>query len=91
MNIDLHYGKGFISLQIPENNLGSIIRPWQDEGGADNTTLMRQAMTGDDVNDFQNEIAGKRLCVLLDDGTRDNPFGDIFGPLFDALQTSSFS
>lgn len=90
MNIDLHYGEGFISLQIPEENLGPIIRPWQNEGGPDNTTLMQQAMTGEDVNHFQNEITGKRLCVLLDDGTRDNPFGDIFGPLFNALRISSF-
>ncbi len=90
MNIDLHYGKGFLSLQIPENNLSSIIRPWQNEGGPDNQTMMQQAMAGDEVNHFQNEIAGKRLCVLLDDGTRDNPFGDILGPLFGALQTSSF-
>jgi nickel-dependent lactate racemase len=90
MNIDLHYGKGFVSLQIPEANIGHIIRPWQDEGGSDNVTLMRQAMMGDEVKHFQNEIADKRLCVLLDDGTRDNPFGDIFGPLFGVLRTSSF-
>ncbi len=90
MKIDLHYGKGIVSLQIPEVNLGPIIRPWQDEGDADNITLMRQAMMGDDIEHFQNAIAGKRLCVLLDDGTRDNPFGDIFGPLFSALRTSSF-
>lgn len=90
MNIDLHYGKGFVSLQIPEANIGSIIRPWQDEGDADNVTLLRQAMTGDEVEYFKNEIAGKRLCILLDDGTRDNPFEDIFGPLFGVLRKSSF-
>jgi nickel-dependent lactate racemase len=90
MNIDLHYGKGTVSIHIPQDNLGPVIRPWQDEGGPDNVTLMRQAMTGEDTERFQDEIEGKRLCVLLDDGTRDNPFGDIFGPLFGALRASSF-
>lgn len=90
MKVDLHYGKGTVSLQIPEANLGPIIRPWQDEGGADNVTLVRQAMTGEDVEHFKEEIAGKRLCVLLDDGTRDNPFEDIFNPLFGALRNCTF-
>jgi len=90
MKVDLHYGKGITSLEMPEANLGQIIRPWQDEGNTDNVTLMRKAVTGDNVEHFQNEIAGRRLCILLDDGTRDNPFEDIFGPLFGALQGSSF-
>ena len=90
MEVDLHYGKGFASLQIPEANLGPVIRPWQDERSMDNVTYLQQAMTGNDVEDFKKEIAGKRLCVLLDDGTRDNPFEDIFSQLFGALRTSSF-
>ena len=90
MKIDLHYGKGFVSLQIPEGNVGPILRPWQDGGDADNVTLIRQAMKCDEVSHFHNEISGKRLCVLLDDGTRDTPFEDIFGSLFGVLQESSF-
>lgn len=90
MTIDLHYGKGLISLQIPDDNMGPIIRPWKDEGGPDNVTILQNAMKGGDVNHFQNEITDKRLCVLLDDGTRENPFEDIFGSLFDTLRTSSF-
>jgi len=90
MKVDLHYGKRILPLQIPEANVGPIIRPWQEEGKPDNAALLRQAMAGDDVAHFQNEIAGRRLCVLLDDGTRDNPFEDIFGQLFGVLRKSSF-
>lgn len=88
MKVDLHYGKGVTSLQIPEANVGQIIRPWQNEGKADNITLLRQAMADKEVDNFRDEIAGKRLCVLIDDGTRDEPFDDIFGQLFRVLRRS---
>jgi nickel-dependent lactate racemase len=90
MKVDIHYGDGIVSLQIPEANVEHIIRPWQEEATADNQAILRQAMAGPEVEDFREAIAGRRLCVLLDDGTRDEPFGDIFGQLFAALRTSSF-
>ena len=89
MKVDLHYGKGITSLQIPEANLGQIIRPWQDEGKANNLALLRQVMENKEVENFQDEIAGKRLCIMVDDGTRDEPFDDIFEQLFGLLQSSS--
>jgi nickel-dependent lactate racemase len=46
-------------------------------------------MAGREAGSFQDIIAGKRLCVLVDDGTRDEPFGDIFEQLFGLLQNSS--
>jgi len=90
MKVDIHYGDGIVSLQIPEANVAHIIRPWQDEEEANNRAILRQAMAGPDIEDFREAITGRRLCVLLDDGTRDVPFGDIFEQLFAALQTSSF-
>jgi nickel-dependent lactate racemase len=90
MKIDIHYGDGIVSLEIPEANVAHIIRPWQDEEQADNRAILRQAMAGRQVEDFQEAIAGSRLSVLLDDGTRDEPFEDIFEQLFAALRTSSF-
>jgi len=90
MKVELHYGKGLMALQIPEANVEEIIRPWQGEGKIDNIALIRQAMTGEDANNFQEEIAGKRLCVLTSDGSRDMPFDDdIFTQLFSVLQKSS--
>ena len=89
MKLGLHYGKGMVSLQIPEANVKEVIRPWQDEGQADNATVVRQARTEKEVEGFRDEAAGRRLCVLIDDGTRDEPFVDIFGQLFGILQGSS--
>lgn len=90
MKVDIHYGDGIVSLQIPEANVAHIIRPWQDEEEADNRAILRQAMAGSQVEDFRETIAGRHLCVLLDDGTRDEPFGDILEQLFPELLTSSF-
>ena len=90
MNIDIHYHDSIVSLQIPRANIAHIIRPWQDEEETDNRAMLRQAMAGPEVEDFRETIAGRRLCVLLDDGTRDVPYGDIFEQLFAALRTCSF-
>jgi len=42
-----------------------------------------------EADNFQDGIAGMRLCVLVDDGTRDEPFDDIFGHVFGIFQKSS--
>ena len=89
MEVSLHYGKALCTLQIPEANVEEIIRPWHEEGTGDNAEIVRQALANAEVENFQNEIADKRLCVLVDDGTRDQPFDDIFGQLFGMLRGSS--
>ena len=89
MKVDLHYGKGLLSLQIPEANVNEIIQPCQDQGKADNITLLREALAIKEADNFQDRIAGMRLCVLVDDGTRDEPFDDIFGHVFGIFQKSS--
>jgi len=90
MKIDLHYGNGTVSLEVPEANVAHIIRPWQDDKETDNWAILRRAMAASVVEDFQKAITGRCLCVLLDDGTRDEPFEDIFEQLFAALRTCSF-
>ena len=89
MKVDLRYGKGFVSLQVPDNNVQQIIRPWQDESKADNVALLRQAVATREADIFQKENADKRLCVLVEDGTRDGPFEDIFVLVFHILRASS--
>jgi len=89
MKMDIHYGKGLVSLQVPEASVEEIIRPWQDKAKADNATVVRQAMACREADNFQDEVIGKRVCVLIDDGTRDEPFGDMFGQVFGVLQKSS--
>ena len=70
MKIDINYGDSFVPLQIPEANITCIIRPWQGEKRTDNSAILQRALAGPDIEDFRNAVAGRRLCVLLDDGTR---------------------
>jgi nickel-dependent lactate racemase len=90
MKVDIHYGNGLISLEVPKANVAHIIRPWQDEEETDNSAILQKAMSCPQIETFQDAIAGKHLCVLLDDGTRDEPFKDIFEQLFTVLRTCSF-
>ncbi|MHC4215078.1 MAG: lactate racemase domain-containing protein [Planctomycetota bacterium] len=89
MKIDLHYGKGIVSLQIPEKNIQDVIEPWHSPQQADNADLIAQALADEQVGGFQKQVAGKRLCVLAEDGTRDVPFEDIFGPLANLIKDCS--
>jgi len=89
MKLALHYGKTLVELQIPNENVGEIIRPWQDEKKADNKTVLSQALAGPQKDDFRKKLADKPLCVLLSDGTREMPFKDVFGRLFPAFCDSS--
>jgi nickel-dependent lactate racemase len=89
MKIDLHYGKGIVSLQIPQQNIEQIVRPWQDKSAADNPALIEQALSAPEAKDFHTAITGKRLCVLTEDGTRGVPTEDIFTQLFPALQNTA--
>ncbi len=90
MKIDIRYGDNIIPLDIPEANIAEIIRPWQDERQVDNREILQQAIAVPEVENFLQIVAGKCLCVLMDDGTRDEPFKDIFGQIFTVLQTCSF-
>jgi nickel-dependent lactate racemase len=89
MLVDLHYGRDVFTLQIPHKNVGDIIQPRQNKGNTDNATLVSRALTHREKDDFVKEAAGKYICVLLPDGTRDMPFDDIFGQLFPVLGSGS--
>ena len=89
MKVGLHYGKTVVELQIPQENVGEIIRPWQDRKKTGNGTVLSQALAEPRKDDFQKKLTDRPLCVLLSDGTREMPFKDIFGQLFPALRGSS--
>jgi len=76
MKIDLHYGTGVVSLRVPDQNVQEIIRPWQGEQTQDAVAGLAQTVAGH-AGAFQKDVAGKRVCVLVDDGSRDEPLVDV--------------
>lgn len=87
MQVDLHYGTGVVSLRIPDRNIQQIIRPWQGEQGGDAVSV-HETIAGQ-AKAFQAEIAGKRVCVLVDDGTRDEPLPDVLPHLCAVLRPAA--
>ncbi len=76
MNVDLHYGTGVVSLRVPDRNVQEIIRPWQGEQTRDAAAGLA-GIVGARAGAFRDVVAGKRVCILLDDGTRDEPLADV--------------
>jgi nickel-dependent lactate racemase len=89
MEFNLHYGKGTVSLQIPDRNVADVIEPWHSPAQVDNSTIISAALAEDRTIDFLNSLAGKNLCILAEDGTRDVPFEDIFTPLSAMLKEAA--
>ncbi len=76
MKVDLHYGTGVVSLRVPDKNVQEIIRPWQGEQTQDAVAGLNETVAGH-AGAFLDEVAGKRVCVLVDDGSRDEPLTDV--------------
>ena len=89
MKIDLHYGKGVINLQVPRKNVSQIIQPWSGKDGSDNATVLSQSLQCSQKDNFQKKIAGKQLCVLTADGTRDILLSEILEQLLAVLRPAS--
>ncbi|MHC4755753.1 MAG: lactate racemase domain-containing protein [Planctomycetota bacterium] len=85
MKINLHYDRETVPLEIPSENIEDLIEPWHQEYSGDNSTVLRESLSGQTTCDFEKLIDGKRLCVLTDDGTRNEPFAEIFPELFNVL------
>ncbi|MEN6577140.1 MAG: lactate racemase domain-containing protein [Phycisphaerales bacterium] len=85
MNVDLRYGAGVVSLRVPDRNVQEIIRPWQGEQTQDAAAGLEEIVSSR-AGAFHNEVAGKRVCVLLDDGTRDEPLPDVLPHLCGVLR-----
>jgi nickel-dependent lactate racemase len=81
--VDLHYGEGILSLNIPQGNIAEIIRPWQQSDAGRHNRLVEDAIGGKMGRSFAQATAGKRLCVLVGDGSRDMPLADILGGVLD--------
>jgi len=88
MKVDIHYGKGILSLRIPEKNVERIIRPWQGQSRPARAVLA-ESLQDDQAEQFKRQIAGKRVCVLTEDGTRDGAGETLFEDILSLLKPAS--
>ncbi|HEG42418.1 MAG TPA: DUF2088 domain-containing protein [Phycisphaerales bacterium] len=90
MKVNIHYGDGHISLDIPDENVARVIQPFEDGPQTDNGEIVGDALGEREVENFKDRIDGKQLCVLVGDGTRDMPLDSIFDKLFCILSRGRF-
>ena len=88
MNVEVRYGEGVLAFEIPEENLSAVIRPWRDEENKNNAAVLSDCLSSEAAEEFRAAIRGKRVCVLVDDGTRDMAFDGILPEVFELLGQS---
>ncbi len=86
MKIDLHYGKGIICLEIPRGNIANFILPGNYETKTDNKSFIERALRKDVTAELSALADGKRICVLVADGTREMPTAEILPALLNRLR-----
>ena len=90
MVIKVGYGAGFIEIDIPDENVGEVIRPWEGEAGGDNSAIITEAISAGEWEDFCKILEGKRVCVLVSDGTRDMPVSEILTGILGDMKGAEF-
>lgn len=84
--IPFHYGTGKITLQVPEKNIQTTIRPWQLSAPNGVDDPLTSALRGPSGEAFRDAIDGKNICVLVPDCTRRTPFTQSLPVIMNQLQ-----
>jgi len=72
-DVKLRYGQGTVTLRIPDANLAQEVQPRKEQASKDITGVVRRALDTPMGLTFQETIRNRRVCVLVEDGTRSEP------------------
>ena len=72
-NLKLRYGKGHITLEIPEQNLAGVVQPRKQDASKDISGVVRRALEAPIGLSLTEAVTKQRVCVLIEDGTRAEP------------------
>lgn len=89
-NIDLPYGDGFLSFDIPDRLRSEVIQPRTIASSSNAASLIQTALDQPVGTPPLNERIrpGKRIAVIVDDITRETPTHLMLPPLLDYLRKS---
>lgn len=85
MKVPLHVGEGVIKLAIPNENLAGILQPKKRNPDSIDSDILARTVHGGQTG-LTEQVPGRSVGVLLPDGTRDLPLGDIFPLLLPLLK-----
>lgn len=77
MLLEIHYGDGKIPLDIPEKNLARFIKAESPEASDEIKAVLDRAMENPTGLKLEELAKGKRVVVLIEDGTRSEPHQEI--------------
>jgi nickel-dependent lactate racemase len=87
MEIPLHFGSDFLTLEIPEDNVADIIRPRQFEFEGSNSEILSKVIEANQAQ-FEQRIHKGVVGLLVPDGTRDLPLEDMLPLLLPSLKNA---
>ena len=92
MKVPLHFGENFIELEIPQENVAGTFQPKKRTPDAIDADALTSAVKRGQAGLIE-QVPGRSVGVLLPDGTRDLPLGDMLPlllPLFQDAQKVLF-
>lgn len=83
VDVSLRYGRGTTILRVPERHVAGVYRP---TAPPDAPPASIEGSAG--LEALRRATAGRRVMVLVPDGTRAKPPRELIGPLFRALRST---
>lgn len=77
MKIDITYGDGKVSIDIPKKNLASVIVPKQVKPITNMQEELNRVLDNPHGSTLEELSKSKSVCVLVEDHTRDEPHWDL--------------
>lgn len=85
MKIKLGYGRGFVTLKIPGENVAKVVEP-KDIKGSSAAKAFEEALQNPIGERLEDMADGKRVCLLIEDSTRSTPLDELIGALIPRLK-----
>jgi nickel-dependent lactate racemase len=72
-DVKLRYGQGLETLRIPDKNLVQEVQPRKEQASKDVSGIVRRALETPIGLTLEDTIRNRRVCILVEDGTRSEP------------------
>ncbi len=85
MRLNIKYGKDSLAFDVPDENVGEIIRAQDDSLAGDGEAPLAEALEPK-LRPALGDFAGRDVLALIADGTRDQPHGPAYAALAPLLR-----
>jgi len=91
MRLELHYGRGILPLEIPEQNILAYRQPNSASSSkADNQKILLDAIHQFGIFRLSPIFAGRQVGVIVEDATRSTPYAELLAVMLPFLRGARF-